>query len=151
MVQKSPDVLPALYEADETAWLDAMAELIRSGQLSDIDYPHLAEYLEDMAKRDRREVNSRLRVLLVHVLKWIYQQGMRTPSWQGSVLAQQHELEELLESGVLRNHAEAALPAVYPKAVKEASAETNLPAATFPSECGWTLEQLLSADVLENS
>ena len=49
----SPSVL---YEQDETAWLEAMSELIRLGRLEEIDYPNLAEYLADMARRDRREV-----------------------------------------------------------------------------------------------
>ncbi|HKM81947.1 MAG TPA: DUF29 family protein, partial [Candidatus Acidoferrum sp.] len=64
------DLLPALYERDETAWLEAMAELARDGRAEDLDLGHLAEYLFDMARRDRREVESRLAVLLSHLLKW---------------------------------------------------------------------------------
>jgi hypothetical protein len=52
--------LSDLYLADETAWLEAMAELIESGNRSDLDFANLREYLSDMAKRDRREVRSRL-------------------------------------------------------------------------------------------
>jgi hypothetical protein len=148
MIAKPNEPHVDLYERDETAWLDAMAELIAEGRLNDLDYAHLKEYLEDMAKRDRREVSSRLRVLLVHVLKWTYQKNMRTPSWQTTVLDQQAELEPDMEGGVLRNHAEESLAAIYQKAVKYALKETKLPAATFPPECPWTLEQLLSAEVL---
>jgi len=139
-----------LYQTDETAWLDAMAELIRDGRTSDLDFPHLAEYLEDMARRDRREVNSRLRVLLAHILKWVHQKEMRTPSWRTTVLDQQAELEDLLESGSLRNHAEESLPSIYQKTVKYAANETNLAVETFDAECAWTLDQLLSPDVLSD-
>ena len=148
MIARANEALTGLYETDETAWLDAMAELIRAGQLGDVDYPHLAEYLEDMARRDRKEVSSRLRVLLIHVLKWIYQKEMRTPSWLTTVLNQQAELEFDLESGVLRNHAEESLAAIYQKAVKCALRETKLPAEAFPAQCPWTVDQLLSEDVL---
>jgi Domain of unknown function DUF29 len=148
MTAKLNDPLADLYEADETAWLDAMAELIREGRATDLDYPHLAEYLEDMARRDRREVSSRLRILLIHVLKWTYQKEMRTPSWQTTVLDQQAELEPDMEGGVLRKHAEESLSAIYQKAVKRAAQETKLSAEAFPPECPWTLEQLLSSDVL---
>jgi Domain of unknown function DUF29 len=148
MVQRTSETLSDLYLADETAWLDAMAGLIRAGRLGDVDYPHLAEYLEDMAIRDRREVNSRLRVFLAHVLKWIYQKEMRTPSWETTVNSQQGDLEDLLESGVLRNHAEETLAATYARAVKQAVRETKLPAETFPPECPWTIEQLISAELL---
>jgi hypothetical protein len=148
MIRQNTDTLADLYLADETAWLDAMAQLIRGGHLVDLDYSHLMEYLQDMATRDRREVNSRLKVLLTHLLKWTYQKEMRTPSWVSTILNQQDDLEDLLESGVLRNHAEESLAAIYPKALKHAARETELPAETFPAECPWTLDQLLSADVL---
>jgi hypothetical protein len=147
MVQKSADSLSDLYEADETAWLDAMAELIRSGQLDAMDHAHLAEYLEDMAKRDRKEVSSRLRILLQHLLKWLYQKEMRTPSWRSTVVDQQTELEDDLQGGVLRKHAEESLEAIYQKAVKAAVRETKLPAATFPAECPWTLDELLGLEL----
>ena len=80
MIVKPTEKLADLYEADETAWLDAMAESIRKGRLDDLDYAHLAEYLEDMAKRDRREVKSRLTVLAAHVLKWQHQPKKRSRS-----------------------------------------------------------------------
>ena len=54
MIQRAMEDLPALYEADETAWLDAMSELVRQGRHDQLDYAHLAEYLADMAGRDRR-------------------------------------------------------------------------------------------------
>ena len=44
------ETLPALYEADETAWLEAMAELAGEGRVAELDLPHLAEFLADMAK-----------------------------------------------------------------------------------------------------
>ena len=148
MIGKTADPLPDLYESDETAWLDTMANLIQEGRLSDLDYHHLAEYLTDMANRDRREVSSRLRLLLTHVLKWIYQQNMRTPSWRNTVIEQQDELEDLVTKGVLRNHAEESLSAIYQKAVKYAARETGLPAESFPSQCPYTLDQLMSSDIL---
>ena len=148
MIRQPTKELADLYMVDETAWLDAMAQLIRDGRLGDLDYPHLAEYLEDMATRDRREVTSRLKVLLAHVLKWAYQNEMRTSSWENTIFNQRDVLEDVLEQRVLRNHAEESLAAVYRKAVKQAARETKLPAETFPTECPWTIDQLLSDDIL---
>ena len=39
----------------------------------DLDWTHLVEELEDLSKRQRRELLNRLRVLLMHLLKWQYQ------------------------------------------------------------------------------
>jgi hypothetical protein len=148
MVQWTSAALAALYEVDETAWLEATAGLVRQGRLDQIDTTTLAEYLEDMARRDRREVESRLIVLLAHVLKWVHQPEHRSRSWRAIVVEQRQELEGLVSRGVLRNHAEAVLVAAYRKAVERAEAETGLPAATFPAVCPYTLDELLSADLL---
>jgi predicted enzyme related to lactoylglutathione lyase len=147
---RASDVLKSLYESDETAWLDTMAELIQHGRLDELDYSHLVEYLSDMARRDRREVESRLTLLLAHLLKWTYQAKKRSRSWRGTIVVQRQELEGHMESGVLRKHAEAVLPRAYAKAVEQAAAETGLSTKSFPAECPYTLEQLLSPDVLED-
>ena len=150
MILRHTDLLPDLYESDETAWLEAMSELIDTGRLSDLDYPHLSEYLADMARRDRREVKSRLALLLAHLLKWSHQADKRSGSWRKTVVVQRQELADLLVSGVLRNHADAVLAAAYAAAVEQAAAETGLPASTFPAECPYTVVELLSADILED-
>jgi Domain of unknown function DUF29 len=144
MIQRSPVATPSLYQADETAWLDATAELIRQGRFSEIDHESLAEYLNDMARRDRREVSSRLVVLLSHLLKWEFQPRGRCGSWRGTILEQQRELRQLLESGTLRNHALAVFDNTYADARKQAAAETGLDRDAFPEECGWDLETALA-------
>jgi hypothetical protein len=125
-----------------------MSELIRAGRLDEVDYANLAEYLADMARRDRREVESRLTVLITHILKWVHQPDRRSGSWRGTIIEQRQELEGLVGRGVLRNHAEAVLEDSYHKAVERAIAETGLPAATFPLASSYSLDQLLSADVM---
>src|SRR5947207_6198319 len=107
MVVKTAEALTDLYEADETAWLETMADLIQHRRLDQLDYPHLQEFLSDMAKRDKREVQSRLATLIAHLLKWSHQPEKRSGSWKATIMEQRQELEDLLESGVLHNHAEA--------------------------------------------
>jgi len=132
--------LSLLYQQDETAWLETMSQLAAEGRCADMDYANLSEYLSDMAKRDRREVSSRLVLLLTHLLKWEHQPDRRS----GSILEQRRELRKLLESGTLRNHALAVLAEAYGDARKQAAADSGLPRETFPAECGWDLETLLA-------
>ncbi|MCI0460065.1 MAG: DUF29 domain-containing protein [Gemmataceae bacterium] len=146
MIQRAATTLAQLYEADETAWLEVMADLIQQGRWGDLDYPHLGEYLSDLARRDRREVESRLATLLAHVLKWVHQPEHRSRSWRGTLIEQRQELGRLVARGVLRNHAEAVLADAYAEAVERATAETGLAAESFPAECPYTLEQLLSLE-----
>ena len=149
MVIRTLESLPALFETDETAWLDAMAETAREGRAEELDLPHLAEYLCDMALRDRREVESRLVVLLAHLLKWSHQPALRSRSWRSTVIEQRQELNRLAGRGVLRNHADAVLAEVYAEAVERAAAETGLAAGDFPAECPYSLDQLLAIELKE--
>lgn len=144
MVQRTPQALAALYEADETAWLDATADLIRAGRLDQIDAGTLAEYLSDMARRDRREVTSRLGVLIAHLLKWRYQHGQRSGGWRSTIEVQRQELAEFLESGSLRAHAAEVLDKAYANGVRQAAAETGLAAANFPEDCPFSVDEVLS-------
>jgi Domain of unknown function DUF29 len=144
MVQRISQPLASLYEADETAWLDRTAALLRSGRFDELDAATLAEFLTDMAKRDRREVTSRLVVLLAHLLKWEYQPDRRSGSWQATILEQQRALRKLLESGSLYSYAVAELAEAYADARKQAAAETGRLRAFFPEECPWELDGALA-------
>src|SRR5437764_9424156 len=136
--------LSLLYERDETAWLEAMSALASSGRFAEMDYQHLSEYLADMAKRDRREVFSRLVVLLSHLLKWEHQPERRSGSWRGTIREQRRELRQLIESGTLRNHAEAVLADAYAEARRQAADETELSPDVFPPEDARGLAELLA-------
>jgi len=135
--------LEVLYERDETAWLEAMSALAAAGRLAEMDHANLSEYLADMAKRDRREVFSRLVVLLTHRLKWEHQPARRSGSWRGTIREQRRELQQLLESATLRNHAEEVLADAYAEARRQASDETELDLSQFPVENVWGLDEAM--------
>jgi len=116
----------SLYERDETAWLEATANLVAQGRFGEIDRAALSEYLTDMATRDKREVKSRLSVMIAHLLKWQYQLRRRTNSWRGTIVVQRQELRDLLESETLRAYADEVLAQCYAGTVKHAAAETGL-------------------------
>src|ERR1700716_4121211 len=107
MASTTKQMLPlsTLFDRDETAWLEIMSQMAAEGRHAEMEYPNLSEYLADMAKRDRREVSSRLVTLLTHLLKWEHQPDQRSGSWRGTILEQRRELRKLLESGTLYNHA----------------------------------------------
>lgn len=135
----------SLYEADEHAWMLQQLALVREGRLAELDAEHLAEYLDDMTKSNRRAVRSRLERLLQHMLKSDRQPWRATRSWRLAVLEQQSRLRwELEETPSLRPFAEDSVPAAYAKARRFASMETGLRAAAFPEECPYSLEETLA-------
>jgi hypothetical protein len=143
MASAPPMSLAELYEQDETAWLEQMAALAAGRRFAEMDCPHLSEYLTDMAKRDRREVYSRLVVLMAHLLKWEHQPDRQCGSWRGTIREQRRELRLLLDSRTLRNHAEAVLADAYADARGQAADEAEVGVEMFPEACGWGLDELL--------
>jgi Domain of unknown function DUF29 len=58
------------YQEDFYAWTVEQGRLLRSGEFSSIDALNIAEEIEALGRSDRREILSRLTVLLTHLLKW---------------------------------------------------------------------------------
>lgn len=123
--------------------------MVSRGEFAEIDREHLAEEIADMGKRDRREVRSRMTVLLMHLLKWEAQPEMRQESsWRATIVEQRAELALLFEdSPSLRRVAADELAKVYGHAVQRAAAETGLGVETFPPECPYRIEELLSGEL----
>ena len=146
----SPTVPEAAdYDDDFFAWTQRTAALLRAGRLSEVDVEHVTEEIEDMGKRDRRELDSRLQVLLVHLLKWQLQRDRRSPSWKTTVVTQRAEIEGVLrDSPSLRPRVASELARNYEVAVDLVAAETGLSAETFPAKCPWTAAQLLDKTFL---
>lgn len=142
MASAIAESLANLYTQDETAWLEAMAELVSRRDLAGLDLDNLREYLTDMASRDRREVKNRLVILLAHLLKWEFQPGKRSRSWRTTMLTQRQELADLASRGVLRAHADEVLSEAYKNAVELAASETGLPGNSFPVDCPYTIAQV---------
>ncbi len=143
--------LASLYLEDETAWLEAMSGLVREGRVDELDLPNLAECLHDMALSQRREVESRIVVLLIHLLKWEFQPARWSRSWLDTLIEQQQALIDEASRGVLLNHGVERLPASYGKAVRRAAAQTGLPVSRFPKECPYTFDQLLEVELPETA
>ena len=136
---------PSQYEADFYQWSLEQARLLRSGEWKSVDVEHLAEEIEDMGKGVRREWESRLKVLIVHLLKWVFQPELRGVSWQLTIQEQRDQLHELLaDNPSLKNQMTASLERTYPRAVKRTALETSLIEETFPTECPFRLEDILN-------
>jgi hypothetical protein len=135
-----------LYDADYYCWTQDTAERLRRGELSGIDLVALVDEVEDLGKRERSALESRLAVLLCHLLKWDCQPAKRSRSWQATIELQRTRIEKLLrQSPSLRPFAEAALPEIYTEAVLRAIKETGLEREAFPRQSPYSFEEVLLA------
>ncbi|UHD17497.1 DUF29 domain-containing protein [Thiocapsa bogorovii] len=132
------------YDDDLVGWAAANAALLRAGRLAQVDALHLAEELEDLGKSERRSLTSHLGTLMLHLLKWQFQTGLRGPSWRISVNNARAAAAEILEdSSSLRPALQDLVDKAYPLARRNAIAETGLPEATFPQDRRYAIDQLL--------
>jgi Domain of unknown function DUF29 len=137
------------YEEDFYAWTIEQSRLLRAGELSEIDVANIAEEIEGMGRSDRRELRSRLVVLVTHLLKWRHQPGARSRSWSATIDEQRLQIEEVLaESPSLRPQAATMFSDAYAIARARAIAETGLAEEAFPELCPFTLDEVLSRDFL---
>ena len=138
--------LRTLYEADEYEWLLHQAAALMDGRMGEIDRDNLAEYLTDMAKREVRELRSRLEILLMHLLKYQYQPKRAGRSWILTIEVQQDEVSRILaDNPSMRRKADDELHHAYRQARRLAAIETKLPVETFPESCSWTIDDALDS------
>jgi hypothetical protein len=133
------------YEQDFYAWAMRNAELIRQGNLSEIDAEHISEELESMGISEKRELLSRLTVLLAHLLKWQFKAEKRTNSWGSTIVTQRAEIRRLLAaSPSLKTNLDANIDEAYGDAMDKAEVETFLSKDHFPQSCPYSVEQIMN-------
>ena len=139
------------YQTDYYGWTIEQAELLKTGHWQEIDIENLIEEVEAMGRSEKRALESRLSVLITHLLKWQYQPVRRGKSWELTIKEQRLRIVKILrDNPSLKREIEACFLDTYPFAVIQAVKETGIDENVFPTVCEWTLEQALNADFLPN-
>jgi hypothetical protein len=131
------------YDQDFYSWTQEQAELLKHGRFSELDVENLIEEIETMGRSEKRELESRLTVLLLHLLKWKYQEVRRGRSWELSIIEQRLKFEETLEENPgLKQKLDEILKKAYKFAIIQASRETKISSNVFPEKCPWSLDKI---------
>lgn len=132
----------SLYETDFYAWATRQARCSDAGRLDAADIEHIAEEIDSMGRSEKRELVSRLTVVLLHLLKWQYQPALRGNSWRLSIANARDQLaDHMQDNPSLKARLPEAMASAYRYARREAAAESGLPETTFPAECPWSFDQ----------
>ena len=140
-----------LYDQDFYLWIETISKQLKAGKFAEIDLANLIEEIESMGKSEKRELKSRLIVLLMHLLKWQYQPEKRSESWRSTITEQRICIELLLEdSPSLQPLFIEIFADCYEKARLKASEETGIKLNFFPKESPFSLEETLKNYLLNN-
>ena len=140
---------PVTKETDLYSWAVRQAELLRAGRLSEIDPAAIAEEIDDVGEEQYLRLESALRVLMLHLLKWDRQPDRRSRSWTLTVLEQRRRvLRQLRRNPGLKSQLEEALSAAYEDARLEASSETGLTLRAFPESRPFEYAEIMERPIV---
>jgi hypothetical protein len=137
----------AAYDRDFYSWLMEQARHVREARWDAVDRENLAEEIESLGREQFNKLESALRVLLVHILKWDHQPQRRTRSWTISIKDQRIEFDQVLEDNPgLKSRLDEALARAYRRARLQAAKETGLDEEAFPDICPYSWDDIVSRE-----
>lgn len=132
-----------LYETDFHAWTQQQAAYLRQGKFELLDLENLSEEIESLGRQEKRELRSRLEVLLAHLIKWYYQPEKRSKSWIYTIREQRRRIEHhLMENPSLKPYLPEAISISYETALDLVGQETPLDPETLPQTCPFSEAQI---------
>ncbi|WP_118985631.1 DUF29 domain-containing protein [Photorhabdus sp. CRCIA-P01] len=132
------------YDSDFYGWTQEQAGLLRSGNLNQLDRENLSEEIESMGNSQRNELESRLEVLFLHLLKWQFQSERQGRSWKLTIEEQRRKISRRLKKNPsLKSELSEISSDAYGDAIIAAERETNIRRSVFPETCPWTFEQIM--------
>jgi hypothetical protein len=141
-----------LYQRDYYTWALEQARALRDRRSAVLDWENLAEEVDGLARAEARELESRLEVLLVHLLKWRYQPKKRSRSWRLTIREQRQRVRTLMSRNPgLHRALDENVTAAYAVVRLVAARETRLAERIFPPDCPWSFEQLTDPEFWPDS
>ena len=138
----APDAPPrADYARDVYTWSQEQAQLIRNGRWDVIDRDNVAEEIESVGRTEFSKLESAMRILMIHMLKWDYQPERRSRSWLLSINEQRLRLNDVIaDNPGLRPRIHEAMTRAYRRARLRAMKETGL--ETIPEACSYSFDDI---------
>lgn len=136
-------------EADFILWLERQADALRLRRFDQLDIVNLAAEIDSIVGSEKREVMSRLEVIIRHLLKCQYQPMRKSKSWRRTLTEQRHALERVCEdSPSLVPSLPALAEKEYQRSLRHVARETGIARSCFPPALPYSVQQLLDEDYL---
>lgn len=136
------------YGDDPHAWALEQAELIRLGRFHDLDLDNLADEVQDLSRRERNELASRMGLVFQPLLKWDHRPERRSARWARTIREQRLQVDELLaEARSLRIHLPALSDRAYRQGRVAALNETGLPDSAIPDINPYAWDEVMTRPI----
>ncbi len=130
------------YEADYYSWTKEQADALKRRSANELDWDLLAQELDALGASEERELESRYRVLLAHLLKWHYQPERRSRSWRNTIATQRRLIaRHLARNPGLKGEEAQVFEEAFSYARLDASSETDLDLDFFPEAPPFTMDE----------
>ena len=146
------DPRTSLYEQDFYLWIQETVELLKKGQLEQLDIENLIEEVDSMGKSQRKELKTRLTVLIEHLLKlqyWTTEKDYNTRGWRNTIVEQRRQIAyTLVDSPSLKAIVNDIFLDCYQDARNDTLRKYQLPLTLFPQESPFSLLEVLDPDFI---
>ena len=146
------DPRTSLYEQDFYLWIQETVELLKKGQLEQLDIENLIEEVDSMGKSQRKELKTRLIVLIEHLLKlqyWTTEKDYNARGWRNTIVEQRRQIAyTLVDSPSLKAIINDMFLDCYQDARNDTLRKYQLPLTLFPQECPFSLLEVLDPDFI---
>ncbi|NEN96794.1 MAG: DUF29 domain-containing protein [Moorea sp. SIO1F2] len=131
-----------LYDQDFVLWTETTCQQLKTKNFDELDIDNLIEEIASLGRSDRRELQSRLKVLMEHLLKRQYVDSEPDyRGWENTIDEQREQINLLLsESPSLKPYLESVFSDCYRYPLKKVS--RNYPSVSFPQNCPFTSDIL---------
>ena len=137
----------AYYEQDLLTWTQKQAEYLQKGHWSELDIENLIEELEALGRSEQKELSSYFQLLVMHLPK--YQTEKRHPSWNNTLSNCRDKIQDCLEdTPSLKRFLKDIewIEKYYQRARRDAAKETQKSLQISPTECPYTIAQILDRE-----
>lgn len=135
------------HEQDFYSWLMEQARLVRDGRWDDVDRQNLAKAIESLGQEQFNKLESALRVLLMHLLKWDHPAIRRSRGRSQSIQSQRLEINAVLARNPgLKPRIAEAFTRAYRRARADAAQETALDENSFPAKCPYDWDEIAARE-----
>jgi Domain of unknown function DUF29 len=141
-----------LYEQDFYLWIQTTLQLLRERKLAQLDIENLIEEIDSMGRSERKELKTRLIVLIEHLLKlkyWTEEKDYNARGGRNTIVEQRRQIAyTLADSPSLKSVLNDVFLDCYTDARNDTIRKYQLPSELFPEESAFSLVQVLDADFI---